>query len=245
MARPWSFAFQPIVDITDRSVFAYEALVRGVAGEGAATVLRGLDGPALHSFDRDARCEAVRLAAALGLQTSLSLNFLPRSLDALGDAVSSTLDVALECGLSPQQLILEVTEGEIIHDPGRFARQINSFKSSGMRPAIDDFGSGYAGLNLLAEFQPDIVKIDMTLVRDIDSKGPRQAIARALIQVCRDLGLEIIAEGVDTEPEVRWFKRCGVDLFQGYYFARPAFQRLEDLTSARPSTDPSASRSAR
>jgi EAL domain-containing protein (putative c-di-GMP-specific phosphodiesterase class I) len=228
MALPWSFAFQPIVDITDRSVFAYEALVRGAAGEGAATVFGALDRAALHSFDRDARCEAVRLAAGLGLQTSLSLNFLPQSLDVLSDAVTSTLDVALECGLSPHQLILEITESEIIHNPGRFARQINSFKSSGLRLAIDDFGSGYAGLNLLAEFQPDIVKIDMTLVRDIDSKGPRQAIARALIQVCRDLGLEVIAEGVETESEVRWFKRCGVELFQGYYFARPAFQRLED-----------------
>src|ERR1700712_5318617 len=152
MAPPWSFALQPIVDITDQSVFAYEALVRGPAGEGAATVLASLDGAALHLFDRDARCEALRLAAALGLQTSLSLNFLPQSLDSLSDAVSSTIDVALECGLSPQQLILEITEGEIIQDPGRFARQINSFKSSGMRLAIDDFGSGYAGLNLLAEF---------------------------------------------------------------------------------------------
>ena len=154
MARPLSFAFQPIVDITDRSVFAYEALVRGVAGEGAATVLRGLDGPALHSFDRDARCEAVRLAAAFGLQTSLSLNFLPRSLDALGDAVSNTLDVALECGLSPQQLILEVTEGEIIHDPGRFARQIDSFKSSGMRLAIDDSDPAAQGSTCWRNFNP-------------------------------------------------------------------------------------------
>ena len=227
MLPPSSFAFQPIVDLTNRSVFAYEALVRGVTGEGAATVLGAVAAADLHTFDRDARARALQLAARLSLQTSLSLNFLPQSLNTLGDSISNTIDTAAGCGIRADQLILEITENEIIHDPARFAQQVNSFKSSGVRLAIDDFGAGYAGLNLLAEFQPDIVKIDMTLVRDIDSKGPRQAIARALIQVCNDLGLEVIVEGVETESEARWFKRHGINLFQGFYFARPAFERLE------------------
>jgi EAL domain-containing protein (putative c-di-GMP-specific phosphodiesterase class I) len=79
---------------------------------------------------------------------------------------------------------------------------------------------------MLADFQPDMIKIDMHLVRGIDSRGPRQAIMRAVIQACLELGIDVIAEGVETEPEYRWFKRAGVKLFQGYLFGRPKFQAL-------------------
>jgi blue light- and temperature-responsive anti-repressor len=81
-------------------------------------------------------------------------------------------------------------------------------------------------LNLLADFQPDVIKIDIHLVRDINGKGPRQAIVRAVIQACDDLGIDVIAEGIETEAEYRWFKRAGVGLFQGYLFGRPEFQSL-------------------
>jgi blue light- and temperature-responsive anti-repressor len=222
-----TFAFQPIVDVESRTVFAYEALVRGRSGESAGQILGALTGGPLHDFDRDARVSAIGLAASLGLTQRLSLNFLPETLESSSDSISSTLEAAARHSITPEQLILEITEGEIVQELEEFAAQINSFKSTGLRLAIDDFGAGYAGLNLLAEFQPDIVKLDMNLVRDIDSKGPRQAIARAVIQACADLGLEIIAEGVETEGELAWFRRQGIRLFQGYYFARPAFERLE------------------
>jgi EAL domain-containing protein (putative c-di-GMP-specific phosphodiesterase class I) len=207
-------------------VFAYEALVRGPNGEPASSVLGALKAENLYRFDCEARSVAVRLAASLGLRCGLSLNFLPRTLDAIPDGISSTLQTASECGLPAKQVILEVTEGEIIADAVGFAAKINSFRSLGVRLAIDDFGAGYAGLNLLADFQPDIVKLDMALIRDIDSKGPRQAIARAVLQVCHDLGLDVIAEGVETEAEFRWLRRRGVSLFQGYFFAKPAWGRL-------------------
>jgi EAL domain-containing protein (putative c-di-GMP-specific phosphodiesterase class I) len=103
---------------------------------------------------------------------------------------------------------------------------MNSYRARGLRVAIDDFGAGYSGLNLLAEFQPDAIKLDIQLVRDIESKGPRQAIVRAVIQACDDLGIEVVAEGVESEAEYRWFKRIGVRLFQGYYFCRPGFESL-------------------
>ena len=104
--------------------------------------------------------------------------------------------------------------------------RMNEWRGRGVLVAIDDFGAGYSGLNLLAEFQPDIVKLDMNLVRSIDSKGPRKAIVRGVLRTCRDLGLEVIAEGVETEEEFHWFRRQGVVLYQGYLIARPAFEAL-------------------
>jgi EAL domain-containing protein (putative c-di-GMP-specific phosphodiesterase class I) len=103
---------------------------------------------------------------------------------------------------------------------------VNEIRARGVKVAIDDFGAGHSGLNLLANFQPDMVKLDMELVRDISRSGPRQAIVRAIIQVCFDLGIDFIAEGVECNDELRWFEDQGVTLFQGYLFARPAFEAL-------------------
>ena len=222
-----SFAFQPIVDIDKGDTFAYEALLRGRANEPAPVVFSSIRPELLHAFDRDARTHAIQLAASLGIRCALSLNFLPQSLTEISDAISTTLDVAARSGITPDQLILEITESEVIHDPARFAESMNAWRGTGVRLAIDDFGAGYAGLNFLAEFQPDIVKLDMALVRDVDSKGPRQAIVRAVLQACTDLGLEVVAEGVESEAEFYWLHRHGVVLFQGYWFARPAFEAME------------------
>jgi EAL domain-containing protein (putative c-di-GMP-specific phosphodiesterase class I) len=222
----FSFAYQPIVDTETGGLFAYEALVRGRDGESAASVLGRVPAQQLHQFDRAARIQALELAARLGLDTRLSLNFLPRSLEEFPDAVSATLEAAKKIRMPLGNVILEVTEGEAVHNPSDFAARMNDYRAQGIRVAIDDFGAGYAGLSLLAEFQPDVVKLDMQLVRAIDSKGPRQAIVRAVLQVCDDLGIDVIAEGVETEPEYRWFRRAGVHLFQGFYFGRPAFEAL-------------------
>lgn len=222
----FSFAFQPIVDVVSQNVFAYEALVRGRSNEPAGAVFAAIPPSQLHAFDRSARIHAIGLAASLGLTTGLSLNFLPRSLETLPDAISPTIDAVRNAGLSERKMFLEVTEGELIRDLAGFAATINQYRASGIHLAIDDFGAGHSGLNLLADFQPDVIKIDMHLVRNIDGKGPRQAIVRAVIQACDDLGIEVIAEGVETEPEYRWFKRAGVSLFQGYLFGRPEFEAL-------------------
>lgn len=234
----YSFAYQPIVDTDTGGLFAYEALVRGPAGQSAASVLSQIPADRLYQFDCAARIRALELAASLGLTTRLSLNFLPRSLESYPDAVNATLAAARKARVPLGNVILEITEGEAVHDAAGFAQRMNAYRAQGVRFAIDDFGAGYSGLNLLAEFQPDAVKLDMQLVRDIQSKGPRQAIVRAVVQVCDDLGIDLIAEGVETEDEFRWFRRIGVRLFQGYYFARPAFESLAsvnaDLCGAAP-----------
>lgn len=223
---PATFAFQPIADIDSRGVFAHEALVRGADGQSADSVFASVPQPDLHSFDHAARLAAVRLAARLGIAGRLSLNILPGCIESMPDSIDDLLECMRQSGLSPTQLMLEITEGEAIKRPGDFARMLSRYRAQGVCLAIDDFGAGFSGLNLLADFQPDLIKLDMHLVRDVDSAGPRQAIARAVLQVCDDLGIEVCAEGVETIREYAWFRRVGVRLFQGYLLAKPGFETL-------------------
>src|SRR5690606_32276433 len=90
---------------------------------------------------------------------------------------------------------------------------------------IDDFGAGFAGLNLLADFQPDIVKLDMALVRGIDQSLPRRAIVSGVVSICQQLGIGVIAEGIETRDEAQCLADLGIALMQGYWFARPQFER--------------------
>lgn len=225
-APPFSYAFQPIVDVVARAVYSYEALIRGPANEPAFRVLDSVPAHARYQFDEDSRVAAIALAARLGLNCHLNLNFLPRGLHLSDASVTSTLAAAARHALPIDRVILEVTEGEVIADYAQLGQQLNEYRSMGMKVAIDDFGAGYSGLNMLADFQPDQIKIDMNLVRGIERHGPRQAIVRAIVQVCADLGIDVIAEGVESAAEYDWFAEHGVTLFQGYLFARPGFESL-------------------
>lgn len=102
---------------------------------------------------------------------------------------------------------------------------LREYQRCGFLTAIDDFGAGYAGLTLLADFQPDIIKLDMSLVRGVDASASRQAITRGMVRICQELGIRVIAEGVETVSERDFFLSEGVTLMQGYLFARPAFRQ--------------------
>jgi blue light- and temperature-responsive anti-repressor len=223
-APQFSYAFQPIVDVVAREVFSYEALIRGPANEPAFEVLKRVPADGKYPFDRDCRVVAIELASKLGLNCHLNLNFLPQGLYVSAASIGSTLQAAERNNLPVERIILEVIEGEVIADHAHFARLLNEFRGMGLKVAIDDFGAGYSGLNLLAEFQPDQVKIDMNLVRRIETHGPRQSIVRAVAQVCRDLGIDLVAEGVETVQEYSWLAEQGIRLFQGYLFAKPGFE---------------------
>lgn len=218
----FSIAFQPIVNAATQSVYSQEALVRGTHGESAQALFLSVPPESLPQIDAMFRHEAIRLAGEQGLSSSLNLNVIPSALEQSADVLLETLSAAQTAGIRPDQILLEITEGEIIVDLDGFAQTIDDLRRSGLRFAIDDFGAGYAGLNLLADFQPDVVKLDMQLVRNIPSLGPRQAIVRGIARTCLDLGIDIIAEGVETEDEYFWFLDEGISLFQGYLIARPS-----------------------
>jgi EAL domain-containing protein (putative c-di-GMP-specific phosphodiesterase class I) len=163
------------------------------------------------------------------MQATLSLNSLPGALPQADVGIHSTLRAAEQAGFPINRLIFEVTETELLADPAQFAQMMQPHREAGVKFAIDDFGAGYSGLNLLAEFQPDFVKLDMLLCRGIDRHAPRQAIVRGIARVCSDLGIGVIAEGIETVEEYQWLAGQGVTLLQGFLFAAGGFESMPDV----------------
>ena len=215
-------AFQPIVDLVHRTVYAHEALVRGVNGEGAASVLARVDAGNRYAFDQACRVKAIEQATALGMRSKLSINFLPNAVYRAEACIRLTLATAERCGFPVEDIMFELTEDERANDLPHLTSIFKEYERRGFITAIDDFGSGYAGFDFLAAFQPDVIKIDMGLVRDVDSHRPRRAIVGGVVRICQELGISVIGEGVETSAEVDTLRDMGVELFQGYIFARPA-----------------------
>ena len=225
LAFDFSYAFQPIVDVQARSVFAHEALVRGTTGEPAASVLSQVTADNRYAFDQACREKAIRIAGALDLQSHLSINFLPNAIYRPEVCIRSTLQAARQHGFPVGRIIFEAVEGEQVNDGKWLAEILGEYKRIGFKTVIDDFGAGFAGLNLLADFQPDMVKLDMALVRGIDQDVPRRTIVSGVVSNCRQLGIEVIAEGIETRDEAQCLADLGIRLMQGYWFARPQFER--------------------
>jgi EAL domain-containing protein (putative c-di-GMP-specific phosphodiesterase class I) len=229
----FSMAFQPIVDVVTGLPFAYEALVRGMSGEGAASVLSQVTDTTRYAFDQLCRVKAIETAARLGLTESvakLSINFLPNAVYSPTACIQLTLKTANAVGFPTNRLIFEFTENEQMSDPDHVSNIIAAYQKMGFGTALDDFGSGYAGLNLLARFQPDMIKLDMDLVRGLDDSRPRQVIIANVVSMCTALGVTVIAEGVETAGELKALQAIGIRYIQGHFFAKAAFEALPSFS---------------
>lgn len=227
--RSFTFAFQPILDTQARTPYSHEALVRGLNNEPACEVLNRHVGDQVSVFDAACRAKAIEVASRIGVNTHLNLNFLPSAAPDPAVGLESTIEAANRYSYPLNRIIIEVTENEAISNHAQFADIVNEYRRVGLQFAIDDFGAGHSGLNLLADFQPDMVKLDRSLVRGIKSNGPRQAIMRATQQVCIDLGIDVVVEGVETLDEFQWCSSLGIHLFQGFLFAKPAFEEMPSI----------------
>lgn len=220
----FEYAYQPIVDLASRSIFAHEALVRGSNGESAASILSQVNNANIYHFDQACRVKAVKTAAELQLEGLLSINFFPNAVYRPELCIRTTLEAAAKYNFSIENIIFEFTEVEQVLDTKHLLNIVTEYKKLGFKTAIDDFGAGYAGLNLLAKFQPDLIKLDMELIRDIENDRPKQAIVKSLIGMSAELGIKVIAEGVETKPERDFLLAHGINLMQGYLFCKPAFK---------------------
>jgi EAL domain-containing protein (putative c-di-GMP-specific phosphodiesterase class I) len=207
-------------------------LVRGTEGQSAFSVLSQVDEKNRYKFDQACRVKAIELAGRLfgADDVSLSINFMPNAVYEPAACIRSSLHAASRVGFNPSRIMFEFTENEHMSDPDHVGRIVEEYKRIGFTTALDDFGAGYAGLNLLARFQPDLVKIDMELIRGIETSSARQAIVRGILAIARDLNLKVIAEGIETDGELRALRSAGISLFQGYLFARPLVEGLPQVT---------------
>lgn len=223
-------AFQPIVNFKEHKIWGYESLVRGLEGQPAAFILDQIDETKIHSFDQIIRSKAIKLAHDLKFNEILSINFLPNAVYKPENCIQSTLAACDTLGFDKKRIMFEVTEAEKITDHAHLKSIFQEYKKHQFLTAIDDFGAGYSGLNLLAEWQPDIIKLDMNLIRDIDQSRTKQLIVKSIVDVCQGLGITVISEGVESKPELQFLVDLGIFLFQGYYFARPKFEALPSVS---------------
>jgi EAL domain-containing protein (putative c-di-GMP-specific phosphodiesterase class I) len=232
----FTMAFHPIVDLGRGIVWGYEALVRGTQGQPAGQILSQVDESRQYKFDQACRVKAIELAGRLFPRTDetrLSINFMPNAVYEPAACIRTSLETARRVGFDTRRIMFEFTENERMVDTKHVARIIAEYKRLGFITAIDDFGAGHAGLNLLANLQTDLIKIDMEIIRGVTDSAARRAIIAGILVMARALDITIIAEGIETEAELATLRDAGINLFQGFFFAKPA---LEDLPTVSLST---------
>lgn len=216
LAEVW-IAYQPIVRAVDCTVFAYEALIRsrdprlpGPDGLLAAAERLGQ----LDRLGRRSREVALRNRPD---HVALFVNLHPQ--DLLDESLFAT-DTPL--ARTADTVILELTERAALDHIPDLRQRVANLRKLGYRIALDDLGAGYAGLTAFAALEPEIVKLDMALVRGIDGSPVRRRLVASMIEVCRDLGGLVVAEGIETEQERAVLRELGCDLLQGYLLGRPS-----------------------
>ncbi|WP_020400669.1 EAL domain-containing protein [Kordiimonas gwangyangensis] len=221
---------QPIVHAGDPDIskpFAHEALFRmrdndgNIIPPGHVFAIAGKS-DLLFSLDLAARRKAVETAAAAKLKGKLFINFNPSSVYDPAYCLRTTASAIADAGLRPEDVVFELTETHMARDKAHLKGILAFYRNSGFGVALDDIGSGWSGLNMLHEMRPDYVKLDMELVRNVDSDAFKQVIVRNLISIAHSSGILTIAEGIETAQEADFLRDAGADYLQGYHFARPA-----------------------
>lgn len=221
-----SMAFQPIVDLHHYEYYAYEALVRGPNGEGAGTIFEKVNDDNRYLFDQTCRQKAIELAAKLSLNKFLSINFMPNAVYEPSRCIQTTLDAAKANNFPLDLIIFEFTESEEVIDKSHLLNIVHDYQRRGFLTAIDDFGAGYSGINLLCDIDVDVVKLDRELIININLDPRRQRILRGLYDLLEPMVKRVVVEGIETEEELKVLYAMGYRYFQGYLFARPELEKL-------------------
>ena len=218
--------YEPITSLDTREPLGYEALVRGPweSEVHSPNALFQMAEDAGLVFELDCLCRRVALRSARGLEPGkkLFVNCLPTAIHDpafRGDVLRKTLE---DLRLRPSDVVFEISEKESIGNFSVFREARDYYVDLGFQIALDDVGVGYGSLESVMELSPDYIKVDLSLVRGIDTDPPRQEMVRALHSVARAIDAQIIAEGIETNEELATLQRLGIPHGQGYLFGRPA-----------------------
>ncbi len=223
-----STLYQPILDLKNRRVIGYEALNRGPKGEfeNPDYLFRlAYENNAVWALDRLCRIQAFRGIKNLKDSENIFINVEPGTFEDPQFFTRETLSEMEKAGVKPQQVVLELTERKAIEDFENFKIILKTFKESGFKVAIDDLGAGYSGLQMLSELLPDyidFIKLDMSLIRDIDQHDFKQQIISFMLKLTKDISTNIIVEGIETMDELRTVNQLGIQFAQGFLFASPS-----------------------
>ena len=234
----FDFAFQPIALYASGAAYGFEALLRGWDRAGFMSIAqvfdRAFDEGILYALDLELRAKAFEKFATAGLGTAkIFYNVDNRLLQMPDYATGDTLRIAEEAGLTSSRIVFELSE---LHEPDArtsFDRVIAAYRSQGFRIALDDFGSGYAGLKLLHRAEPDIVKVDRYFVSGTADEPRKAAFLEKIAGMAHLMGISVVAEGVESEQELRLCYEAGCDMVQGFHVARPSVDTAS-LSTAYP-----------
>ena len=218
--------YQPIVSMTSGEILGWEALTRGPDNSyfQSPDVIFSFaeDMGLLYPTEKVCREIAINNIGSMEPDQKLFLNVHPRTVADPNFVRGETLKRLQDSGIMPQNIVIEITERHSIDNYKIFRKTLEHYRSQGYRIAIDDVGAGFSGLQSIAEIRPDYIKMDMSLVRNIDSSSVRQVVMEALITLSEKINCRIIAEGIETQNELNALLELGVHYGQGYYLARPA-----------------------
>lgn len=217
--------YQPIVD-TDENVFAYEMLAR-FQNENGSMIYPNEIFPAaktrgrLYALDRVCRMTAVRYAAALkGVKAFI--NFIPTAIYSPEFCLRSTISLSQQLSVDPKSLVFEVVETEKVEDLNHLKKILTYYREKGFDYALDDVGEGYSTIEMLADLKPKYMKLDMKFVQDVATDEEKQKVAEKFLEKALEIGSIPLAEGIEKRDDFDWLKQRGYQLFQGYYFGKPA-----------------------
>ncbi len=217
LAQLW-VAFQPIVDWRRRQIYGYEALVRsdGPFARPSDLLSAAEKLSRLTDLGRLIRRKVAAHAAACPPGALLFVNLHARDLED-----PELLDRTSPLGQVAHDVVLEVTERTALEEVSDISTRVGQLREMGYRLAVDDLGAGYAGLASFARIEPDVVKLDMSLVRGVDVSPLKQSVVRSVVGLAQDLGIEVVSEGIEAAAERDALADLGCRLFQGYLFGKP------------------------
>ncbi len=228
-------AFQPIVDLPAGELYGYEALVRS---REPTLATPGLLFEAAERLGRVSELgRRIRRLLAQEVSRAPAGTLLFTNLHAADLADDELISEAAPLAQWASRVVLEITERASLERISDLRGRIQALRDLGFRVAIDDLGAGYAGLSSFSQVEPDIAKLDMSLVRGVDQSARKASIVRSMIGICtNELGTRIVCEGVETEAERDALTELGADLLQGYLFGRPEpeFQSVAALDKLTP-----------
>ena len=228
--------FQPLADLRLGNVFGYEGLIRGPQGTPWHNPMALFEAAeqcgCFQSLELLCRKVVVQAFVAQRLPGKLFLNVSPDCLSQPDYRSGRTLEAILEAGLDPRRVIIELTEHKPANDYGLLGEAIAHYRKMGFTVAIDDLGEGFASLRLWSELRPEFVKIDRHFVQNIQQQPIKAQFLRSIQQIAENCGTRVIAEGIETLPELQAIKDLGISLGQGYVFARPQAQPPLQLPQA-------------
>ena len=207
-------------------VFAHEALLRGLDHQGCLQAPEPLFALArasglLPELDAAACRTAIRSAVRHGLGHGVFINFAPAAVEDPERHLAALEAVFGEAGLSKQSVVFEVVEADRLDNSEQLEQILRAYRNAGFRFALDDLGAGWSSLGLVHRIQPDFIKLDRALIRGVHQDGVKAKIVGKLLELCRELGIASIVEGVEEMAELRWVCDHGADFVQGFLYGRP------------------------